>query len=46
MLGLLKMKNPLQINTFEKSVLIELEGKNIVIRDRTGLSRMSDFYGK
>ncbi|WP_026968137.1 Crp/Fnr family transcriptional regulator [Algoriphagus terrigena] len=34
------------LSEFNKDRLIELEGKNIVIRDRTGLSRMSDFYGK
>lgn len=34
------------LSEFNKEQLIGLEGKNIIIKDRPSLSRMSDFYGQ
>ena len=34
------------LSEFNKDQLIGLEGKNIIIKDRPGLSRLSDFYGQ
>ena len=33
------------LSEFKKDTLIEFEGKKIVILDKRGLARLSDFYG-
>jgi CRP-like cAMP-binding protein len=32
------------LSEFKKDNLIELEGKRIILKDRKGLARLSDFY--
>jgi CRP/FNR family transcriptional regulator len=32
------------LSEFKKDNLIELEGKRIIVKDKRGLARLSDFY--